>query len=295
MTLFRSAWGSVELWLSNIETDEGRKLVIQEYTRGNVPNVQNTGDSVKTARVTMLFDEMRGQAETGEERLNSLIALKELGKPQLFTHPIHGTYLAEIGEFTHSVNESGVITGNATFVATEEVGAVTVDPIGVSLDGGGAALTARADQLDTELADVEIDGTASGLARAANDVFDQAASARDVLVQVSSVSDVINQEIADLKLDADIALWPAMKAYVMLGDATRAAADAALGDNNSLMTIRIDSPTSLRRLCAEIYGGTDAESGYQDALQLNDIRTPARIPSGTTLRLRQPNALRQAA
>lgn len=293
--IFRAAWGSAELWISRCQTDEGRDLVIQKYTRGNVASVQNRGDVVKIAHVTLLFDEMIGQKESGEERLNTLILLKEQGKPQLFTHPIHGTYLAEIGEFSHSIDDSGTITGEATFVAVEEVGAVIVDPIGVSLDSGTASLSTHADQLDAELAAVEIPSTISALARAAGDVFDQATSARDSLVQLSDVSARINQEIDDLQLSADIALWPAMKAFVMLSDATRSAADAATGDSGGLMTIRIDAPTSLRRLCAEVYGGNDADAGYQDAMQLNDIRTPARIPTGTMLRLRQSRALQQAA
>ncbi len=289
MTLFKSAWGSVELWISNIETDDGRDLVIQKYTRGNLPSVQNRGNNTKTARVTLLFDDIRGQQETGEDRLNSMIALKELGKPQLFTHPIHGTYLAEIGEFTHAVDASGVISGSATFVAVEEVGAVTVDPVGVSLDGGTVAIDARADDLDAQLADVETESTVPALARAAGTAFDNAASARDVLVKLSDVSARVNQEIDDLKLAADIALWPAMRAYVEVNEAVRAAADAATGETGSLMTLRVDSPTSLRRLCSDLYGGTDADAGFADALQLNDIPTPGRIASGTVLRLRQPN------
>lgn len=290
MTLYRSAWGTVELWLSKVSTDEGRTLVVQQYTRGNTPSVQNRGNVPKVARCSILFDEMIGQKESGQDRLESLIALKELGKPQLFTHPIHGTYLAEIGEFTHEVDEFGVITGDASFTAVEDVGAVVVDPIGVSLEGGSAAIDAHADEADAQLAAVDLTSEATSTARGAGAVFDAATSARDVLVNVGNATERIQRDIENLELAADIALWPAMKALVMLDEATRAAGSQAMGDDSQLMTLRIDQPTSLRRLCAEIYGGGDAQAGYDEAMALNDIRTPARIPAGTELRMLRPQA-----
>ena len=288
--LFKSAWGSVELWCSSVQTEEGRDLVIQPYTSGNVPSVQNRGDVTKTVRVGLIFDDIRGQNEGPEDRLTHLINLKEAGKPQLFTHPIAGTFLAEIGEFSYSVDENSVVTATATFVAVEDVGAVTIYPQGVSIDGGSQSIGAAADDLDAQLADVETASTASSVARAAGTAFDSAQSARAVLVQLSQASASVNQAIDDLQTAADIALWPVFKSLVVMGDTMRATANAVNGDDGGLFTMVVNSPTSLRRLVQDISAGDPAnfDDYYQSARDLNDIPTPARIPPGTTLRLRRP-------
>lgn len=287
---FQSAWGAVRLWLANISTDEGRALIVQQYTRGNVPDVRNAGNVPKVTRCTILFDEMSDDVDP-QDRLEDLILLKDKGKPQLFTHPIHGTYLAEIQDFTYAIDSHGVITADATFIATEEVGAVTVDPIGMNPSTSVDAIDTRADELATELAAVDIESTVPADAVAASSAFDTTTTnARDVLVSVSSVSDRMWDEIEALQLAADVALWPAMKAYVMLGDAVRAGGDRQMGDLGAFMTVRVESATSLRRLMADIYGGRDASWRYDEAMSLNDIPTPGRIPGGMQLRLRQPGA-----
>lgn len=289
MSLFRSSWGTVELWLGSIETEDGRKIVVQEYTQGDQANVQNRGSVPKTCRVQLLFDDMTGAKEEGKERLLSLIALKELGKPQIFVHPLYGRYLAEIGDFTHTISGDNTITASASFTPTETIGAVVVDPIGVSIEVDERALDAAIDELKTQQADVGIDDSiVPDMATTASGVFADAASARDVLVGISNTTEAITDEIDAKILEAEIETWPVMKAYVMLADAVRNAGDAAMGDVGNLITLRVDSPISLRRLVAELYGGDEADDRAVEAQQLNDISTPGRIPSGTKLRLRQP-------
>lgn len=288
--LFKCAWGSCELWVSSVETAEGRDLVIQSYTNGNIPSIQNRGDTPPTVRVALIFDDIRGQKENGDDRLTHFRALKAAGKPQLFTHPLYGTYLAEIGEFTTTIDESSVVTGSATFHATEDNGAVTVYPQGISIDGGTQSISAAADALDAQLADVELTSPVSALARATATAFDAATSARAVLVQLSQSSAIANQAIDDLQTTSDIALWPVFKSLVVLGDAYRSTANFVNGDDGGLFTMVVNSPTSLRRLVQDISAGdpSNFDDYYQSALDLNDVSTPARIPPGTTLRLRRP-------
>jgi hypothetical protein len=286
---FTSSWGSERLWLSRISTDDNRKQVVQQYTRGDVPDVDDRGNEPKIVRCSLLFDDLTGETRDPMERLESLIALKDTGKPQLFVHPIHGTFLAAIEQFTHSIDSTNTITAEATFVATEAVGAFAAVPIAITSEVDGSTINAAADGLTATLADVDLTSGLPDSAKAAGDVFDQANSARDVLVAVSSASDRLWSEIDELQAEADIELWPAFKAYVMLGEAVRAAGAATTGDV-PLMTTRVDGPMSLIRLMAEIYGGAEAPDRKIEAMQLNDIPTPGRIPAGTQLRLRQPTA-----
>lgn len=289
MALFQSSWGKVRLWLRSITTTDGRDVVITPYTRGNVPDVDDRGEPPKLVRCELQFDEFIGESAAAEERLQDLLLLKSKGKAQLFVHPIYGSYLANIVDFEHTIDEHTTISASASFVAAEEVGVFAVDPIGVSLDVATDAVDASAQELTTQLADVEDTSSLPAAATTAGTAIDEATAARDALVELSRMSDQLWDEIDQKRLAADVALWPAMKAYVMLGEATRAATDRSMGDAGSFMSVRVDVETSLRRLMADIYGAAEANERYDEARELNDIRTPGSMPPGTQLRLRQPD------
>lgn len=289
MALFQSSWGKIRLWLASITTTDGRDVVITPYTRGNLPDVDDRGEPPKMVRCELMFDEFIGESADAKERLEDLLLLKAKGKAQLFVHPIYGGYLANIVDFDHTIDPHGTITASASFVASEEVGVFAVDPLGVSLDVTTDTIDATATELTAQLADVEDMSALPAAATTAGTAIDDATAARDALVELSRMSDQLWDEIDEKKLAADVALWPVMKAYVLLGEATRAATDRSMGDAGSFMSVRVDVETSLRRLCAEIYGGDEANVRYDEARELNDIRTPGSIPAGTQLRLRQPD------
>lgn len=287
---FACAWGKVRLWLTSIETDEGRDVAVQQFTRGNVPHLNDSGDVPKIARCELLLEhDMLGETKSPREKIEDIRLLKLTGKPQLFTHPLYGTYLAYLQDFRYAVDECGNFTGSVSFVAAEEVDAVTVDPIGVSLDVAADSIAVRNQELLDELESVDLSSDVPDKATAAAATFDSdSATARDKLVALSSTTDRMWEEIEEKQLAADVALYPLLRTYVMLGEAIRAGADTSLGDLGAYMTIKISEPTSLRRLMADLYGASEAEARRQEAIESNDIRTPARMPAGTTLRLRQP-------
>lgn len=305
MRLFRTSWGKCELWCSSFDTEDGRDLVVQKFIRGGGANVQNRGDVPRVVRAELIFDDIRGQEETPDDRFVHLLGLKALGKPQLLVHPLYGSYRAEIGEFSHRIDMSGSLTATVQFVAVEDETTTPANPIGISIDAGAATIGAFADALDNELADAGIPtlgaqgltvnqpmslAPLSDLARHAGDVLeDSTAPLRDVLAQVESVSTQLGQAIETLQTGADLALWPVHKAIVMLADATLVASNSAQGDSSGLFTMIVNQATSLRRLCADLYG-ENFDAAFIDALDLNDIATPARIKSGTRLRLRQPGS-----
>src|SRR5687767_12588141 len=155
MALFQTSWGRIRLWLASITTTDGRSVVISEYTRGNLPDVDDRGEPPKLVRCDLLFDEFVGESTAAEERLQDLLLLKAKGKAQLFVHPIYGSYLANIVDLDHSIDAHGTITASASFVASEEVGVFAVDPLGVSLDVTTDAVDMNAQELTAQLADVE--------------------------------------------------------------------------------------------------------------------------------------------
>lgn len=285
---FQCQYATLRLWVANFSTSVGNKLAIKEYSRGDLPDVRNQGNQINRTRVALQFDDMFDDDMPPDERLLALIALKDQKKPQTFVHPISGRYLAEIEDFDYNVDASGTITATATFVATEEVGAVVVAPIGVSLEVDSDALNAASENLQAQLDDFEITSTIPTDATALASKFSDAQRARDILVGVSQLSDRLWTEVADLKLDADIAMWPLLSSYVQLGEALRAAGVAATPQVDSLITVRIDGPMSLWSFVQQTYGASNAEARRQDLMSINDIPTPARIPSGTVLRCPRP-------
>ena len=289
------SWGGIRLWWSSVETEDGRDLAIQPYSTGNTANVRDQGDvPSKPVRVSLLFDDFIGESKTPQERLEDLLIMKARGQAQLFVHPIYGAYRAYIGQFTHHIDEHGVISAEAEFVADEDVGEVfAVDPVGVSLDVAADDVDASAAALTSELDAVGLKSDLPAQASAAGDLIAQASDARTALVQVSRRSDQLWDEIDELRIAYDVATWPLFKAYVKVGSALRAAADAVTGgDAGAFMMIRVDAPTTLLRLLADVYGADEALDRRTEAMELNDIRTPGAIPVGTQIRLRAPAARR---
>lgn len=305
-SFFKSSWGSVRLWLSRISTSDGRKQVVKEYSRGDLPDIQDRGKVPKRARCSILFDSMIGDDIEPIDRLELLLGeIEDSGTsgPKLFVHPVHGSYLAVIEDFEHEIDDSGTITASATFLAAENVGAVAVAPVGVSLEVDSDTLLSAADDLDLQLAEFEIPSTLPAAARSLADRFQRALSdvnsgvevaiakaspIRDVLVGVASITDQLWQEMDTLKLAADTALWPVFRAYVTLGEAVRAAGVASTPTVDSLITVRIDGTMSLWSLLARTYGARDAPRRRGEVMSLNDLRTPGRIETGTILRMPRP-------
>jgi hypothetical protein len=289
MALFESSWGKIRLHLSSISTTDGRDVVITPFTRGNVPDLDDRGEPPKEVRCALLFDHFIGDTDTPESRLEDLLLLKSKGKPQIFVHPFYGGYFAYLAAFDWTIDEHSVISATATFIASEEVNVFSVDPVGVSLDVTTDLIDQNAAEVVSQLADVEDASALPAQATAMSSALAQATNARDGLADLSQLSDRMWDEIDQKKLAFDVATWPAMRAYVMLNEAMRAATDRSMGDAGSFMNVRIDSPTTLLRLMADIYGADQAVERRDEAMSLNDIRTPGAIPAGTQLRLRQPD------
>jgi nucleoid-associated protein YgaU len=47
----------------------------------------------------------------------------------------------------------------------------------------------------------------------------------------------------------------------------------------------VTEPMPARLLCAQVYGAAAAEERARQVVELNRIRTPGRIPPGTTLKM----------
>lgn len=305
-TFFQSAWGKVRLWLSNISTSDGRKQVVKEYTRGDLPDVQDRGKVPRRTRCSILFDMFPSDPIDPIDRLEMLIAEvadSATTGPKLFAHPIYGTYLAAIEDFDHTIDDSGTIAATATFIATEDTGVIFTFATGISQEIDADALNNASDFLDSQLADFGLTTKLTSQARSLADQFQRAVNQandqidaqlaktsglRNTLVGVASISDQLWAEQDRLQVTANTAMWPVFRAYVLLGEAVRSAAVASTPQVESLITVRVDGAMSLWSLLTKTYGARKAPARRGDVMALNSLKTPARIPSGTILVLPRP-------
>lgn len=289
-TYFESSWGGLRLWISQITTDRGRTQVIHEPSQGDEYVVQDRGRNLRTANVDLLFDEMDADDLTPRERLDAFIALESGKDPQLFTHPVEGTYLAAIENFSYTVDEDSVIRGRCTLLETGS------DTESVADVGGGAAspagenaVNAAADEADAALADVGLSTSATGDSRAmVTGWSDNESEPRTVFAESQAMARRIGDEIVSLQLEVDLKLWPAYAAMVSLLEAVRAAADAATATVALLYTVRVVEPLPLRLLLARVYGAGEVDLRFGQAMGMNDISNPALLDAGISLKLPQP-------
>lgn len=115
---------------------------------------------------------------------------------------------------------------------------------------------------------------------------------RQIMIDAARISNNIAIVIEAGGLELDIALWPAFRAAIMLGEAVRSAAIAATSETPSVFVMRIVQPTALLPLAARIYGGAAAQDRARQISELNDISTPGWLPAGDYLMpTRPPGAL----
>lgn len=106
---------------------------------------------------------------------------------------------------------------------------------------------------------------------------------RQIMIDAARISNNIAVMIEVGGFEHDLALWPAFKAAIMLGDAVRDAAIAATSDTPAVFAMRIVERTALLPLAARIYGGAQAQDRAAQIATLNDIPTPAWLPPGDYL------------
>lgn len=105
-------------------------------------------------------------------------------------------------------------------------------------------------------------------------------SNRKIAIDGSRISDNIATMIQVGQFEEDLALWPAYRSAILLGNSVRSAMAAATAQAPSLFVMRILEPTALLPLCARVYGGANASDRARQVAEINDISTPGWLPPG---------------
>lgn len=211
--LLECSWGSIRLFCSQVHTDSGRTQVVHELSSGDDHPVQDRGLRVRRVRCQLLFDDFPGQAAPKDAAL-ALERAKDLGQTAVFQHPILGRFVASIGEFNQTIDDSSVITAECEFIKEGED--IATLPTGESSGAasGGDAVDAAAELLDGRLADV-------GLAKMSGP------AAAGLLSQLPGGRSLSSSLSPSLSTDLSVSFSPSVSASIAASVTANASASAA--------------------------------------------------------------------
>ena len=279
---FTSSWGGIRIWASSVSTDRGRNQVVHDPAQGDEYTVQDRGRRLRSCSVDLLFDEMDGDSMSPRERLEAFLRLIDAGAPAMFTHPVEGSFIAAISDFTYEMTV-GSISGRATFLESGAASTVVDAGAGATSPAGENAVASAAAAADAELAAIGYSSAVPASTEAMVRAWGDEPGPRTVLTDLASGARRISDEIEALDLESSIAAWPACQAMFSLMEALRAAADVATATVRRVFRVRVNEPTGLRSLLASIYGADETDDRMVEALAMNDIRNPALIEHGAEL------------
>lgn len=279
---YPSSFGGLRLWLSRITTERPRSQIRHELSDGDDHIVQDKGQGLLIARCSVIFEHMLGDDIEPIERLRRLRALVD-DKPRILSHPIEGNFLARVGPFDYTLESNGTITAELEFAAVSEVQTVSSAGAGGIPASGSGSVTAAAEAVNLELADVEMSSPVPSLAASTVDGWASSddLNPRDVYTQTGSLTSSLSELAA--QLETDLVLWNAYRAVVVLQEAVRAAAETFTTDVARTFVVRIGSPIALNALLTSIYGADEIDLRRSQALKLNDIPNPAWLEPGLDL------------
>ncbi len=299
---FESRFGDLPLLISRIDTDDGRDIAVQSPARGSRHYLQDRGAKLGKVDCEIKFVDEPGKASF-LERFDQFRALVAQGEAQIFSHPLIGSYRARAEGGRHSADsDTRQVVYQCAFLPEDQpqptvpTGAgvapiAGVETVAVAVADTNAALDALAAS-DPKL---EIPDDTRALPNNALDFITAASESLDADSQavtsgVASFTGQINTAIEELDLASNIDRWPLYQAFITLLSAVQLAGQALTSDSDHLISLFIDRPLPLLAICAEVYGPEVAADRADRVTRLNRIRTPNRVPAGTTIKLPAPGA-----
>jgi hypothetical protein len=264
----------------------GRDIVVKSPSRGDVHILQDRGLRHRTLRCDLVFVDEPGRT-AAIERFRDFQRLANDGEPQLFRHPIDGSYRARVSDFEYSVSaEELAVTSSCVFLADGDILTVVEPGFGAAPLAGVEEVAATASACEVELAEIR---ASSDVPRSTLDTVTawtqaETPDTRAVYLEAASLSQQINEEVTRLELVTNLDRWPVYREFVNLNFQMRRAAEAVTSETSDVFEILVEAAQPLRALCAQLYGAAFAEDKARQITQLNGFRTPGLVPAGTRLK-----------
>jgi hypothetical protein len=289
---YESMFGDMPLLIAEISTDDGRDIAVQSPARGSRHYLQDRGAKLGKAECEILFISEPGKASY-LERFAQFRALVAGGEPKIFSHPLIGTYRARAEGGRHSANsESKQIRFQCSFLPEDEPQPATPTGSGVAPIAGVETITVAVDAVKDQLLAQDppqtwLDDLVSFVTSAANTVD---IDSQEVISGAQVFTGIINDTIKEFDLATDIARWPLYQALINLFAAVQVTVESLTSDDDQTISVRVDRPMPLLSICSEIYGPDLAADQAQRVTRMNRLRTPNRVPAGTTLTMPSPRS-----
>jgi hypothetical protein len=284
---FEASYADFPLSITRITTDDGRDISVQSPSRGSKHTLQDRGAKFGRVDAELVFVDEPGRPDFRDRFDAWRKIVHDTRGPQIFSHPMLGSYLARVEGGQHVGEAARMITWSCSFLPESDPQTVSAVLAGVSTFASVQAVEV-ASQVATEqlaelgLSSVAIDESIEAVTtwNATDDLDSQA-----VLVGVASMTSALNDAIDELELTSHLDRWQAYAALINLAYAMRRAADALTSTSGHTTPLHVIAAEPLLSICASVYGPDNAEEMSAKVARSNRVRTPGLVPAGTTLNM----------
>lgn len=282
---FAAEFGGIPLLIAEIDTVEGRDVVVQSPSRGDVHSLKDRGRKHRVTTCQLLFADRPGQAPY-RLRFDAIRKLANDDGSAVLVHPLLGAYTAKIADFSHHATADSLsISATCTFYAEEEPEPVLTAGAGTSAEAGTEAVEIAASNANNALAEI---GQASDTPNACVAAVDGWSEAEDldsqrVFLEAASLVADLNDQIEALSVSLD--QWEAYRAMCLLRYQVARAAESFTSTSTSMLEVTVGEDVPLLALMAEIYGAELAVEKRDEVQKINRLRTPGRVAKGTVLKI----------
>lgn len=279
MPLLSASFGDLRLGVQSFEHDGGQDWSEHSPTRGSNHTLQPRGKKLARTSCELVFIGPRYLEE--HEQFSLMVDGDE---PQLFVHPVRGSYLAVVKDYRYKVDaDVGVITAQCTFLEYEP-------PLSVRLGGAGAMAASGTEAVLVAKQRAELAAESAGVTVTSPAVAHAAATrwedvqlgARALELEVSAVVARIDEEIATLH---SWPTWPVIKELINTRRMVLHAAESLLAQTNQVKTFVVETPAPLMTIAARLYGGERARAMADDIRALNGLSDAGLVRAGTRLKV----------
>lgn len=290
---YEARFAGVRLDVRAVSASHGRSVAEHTGPRRDGADLEDLGRDAWRCTLDLVFFDRPGIAEDeGDymERFQTFQALVEDGTPRTLVTPYEGSRRCRVGPFDHSADADAgpFILATATFIEERATRAIAEAGVGVPVTAGARAVQVAATNAKAAVADLGDDDLLPLVpddAAAAADAWetDPDTSPRAVQLEVGSLTERLQAELDGFSALDDLELYPVLRAYTLLQDALRRAAEAITQQTTRLVTLNVLAPTPLRMIAAGFYGADQSEQRFAELLELNRFAYPALVPAGSTL------------
>lgn len=294
---FGATFGGVPMLIASLGTERGRDVAVQSPNIGDKHKLSKRGLKVHKTQCEILFVDQPGQAPY-LDRAAEFIELAESDDPQIFTHPLDGTFVAvaegldvtaDAGELCVRVSCTIYRDDPPQQVFPAAAGSSTMAGIEAVSTAAGLTSAALAELLaDLEDSPAAADALATPAAASAQvtawgeaDELDS----QEVFLGVATLTQKIDDAIEELALKTDLSRWEAYKQMILLRYTVVRAGQALTSDSRDMFDLYVETPRPVVAICAEVYGAALAVSFADRVTKINRLRIPGLVAAGTTLKM----------